>query len=330
MNSYLIWIPSKQKYFRFKDLSFEQYKSIYKIIDDSDVEFSYLVNTILKDNIIESYGFNVINDLTIMDRFIIFVYLKIYSCNSSITLSRTCPKCETVTDIKVDLVEMLNKIAPYIDQDFSQIFEHGLFKILVDIPTIKRYDDNRYDEYDKNKEDTVEKYINNYINSHIKTVYINDKTIYLQDYTPNHVEQIIDIIPAQITLDIKNDFLNPFHKKLESLTFVKSKCKNATCEDELRLDFNINNINDLLKIIFKDNSLQGILMTQQNLCSNGSYDYNFFANSTPLEVEIIHNYIRQTNTAQSESPDQESPPSDMFDLYRQESKGMAESPSEFR
>ena len=86
-NSYLIWIPSIQQYLRFRELNIEQYKCILKTMDIADLEFIHTLNEIIQENIVSKFD---INKFTTLDRFVIFITLKIYSCGAVLTLAKKC------------------------------------------------------------------------------------------------------------------------------------------------------------------------------------------------------------------------------------------------
>lgn len=314
-NSYLIWIPSIRNYLRFQELTNDQYRCLLKVIDDeTEIEFFYHLNQILKDNLISDFDYNT---LTTIDRFIICIYLKLYSCSPSISLSRVCDKCGIPFDINLDLNQLITNLGPDIDRSFSTRISFETFVCIMDIPSVnteyKLFEHGLLNN--ENKKDFDNLY-DNYILSHIRKLVINDNLISFDDLKMSDRKLIFRQLPAGLINNIKNDFLNPIHHSLSDLSFLNTCCPVHSCKQKFDLKFEITTISDLIKILFKDNSINSLLMNIFNLSSQPvAINPEFIMSISPMESNIMMDYLKQVNTSAEKSEPKQT---DMF-----------ESPSEF-
>lgn len=322
-SSHNIWIPSLQNTLRFRDLDFEQHKCIIKILDDDDLEFISTLNEIIHENLVSEFD---ANRLTTLDRFIIFLSLKINSCGSEIVLSKKCDKCDEVTNVKMDLNMLVDNIAPNIDRKFTSYLQFEQFGAVCDIPTIK----TEYEIYTFNHLRNIEFRsfdfnLNNYVFSHITDITIGSQRINMNDIAHEHRMTILNKIPAGLTRKIQNEFLSVIHESVLDIDFLKIICKE--CKEEFEIKFDINNINDVLKVIYKDDSLENLLHTLINVSSQ-TYLGSYIGKLSPLEVNSI-NKILQKSQKESEESQRNPKDIDLFTKYRDETSHMDESPSEF-
>lgn len=321
-SSHNIWIPSLQNSLRFNDLSFDQYRCMLRIIDDNDLEFISTLNDIINDNIVSKFD---PNKLTTLDRFIIFLSLKINSCGSSLILSKKCDKCETTTSIKMDLNQLVDNIAPNIDRQFTMKVDFENFSAICDIPTIK----TEHEIYTFNNVQNIEFRsldfnLNNYVFSHITGLQIENKMIDLNAL--EHVQRlyIMNKLPAGLINQIQGLFLKDIHDSVLDIDFLQMNCQK--CKEHFEIKFDITNINDILKIIYKDESLENLMNIIINISSQ-TYLGGYISQLSPMEVNMIHKTIIKSQKQQEAQQPQQS--KDLFSEYREQTKGMSESPSEF-
>lgn len=319
-NSFLIWIPSIQNFIRFNELTVDQLRCILKIINENDLEFVYLLNRIIKENIIDYPDYM---SLTTIDRFVIFTFLKIHSCSTSISMTKKCDKCKISTNIKIDLNQLIDNIAPKIDKQFQSLIQFKDFTVICDIPTMaeeyKIYYDNKINNIDRKD---VYHRLNEYLLSNIKKVSIGGNIFDLADYS--YVEQttIFNKLPSGLIINIQDQFLNPIHNDISDINFVNIECK---CGEKFNLNFDVKNINDIIKLIYKDYDFKSLLISLYNIQHMNT---EFLTRISPMELEILN---KLSDNTQPEASNEELTPaqSSILDIYRQESKGMQESDSEF-
>jgi hypothetical protein len=317
MTSYRIWIPSKQKYIRMFELNCEQYRNILKILDE-DEEFDFFLNEILINNFYKcDYK---LSDFTILDKFVIFLQLKIRSCGEKLSLTRVCDKCGEKTNINIDLNDTINKLAPFIDKKFEKSFDFQNIKIICDIPSLKENDNNDFLKTDFNRK------LDFYLYSFFKTLKIKDQIISLNDFEEKEKFQICDSIPFSLMNYIRENYLNTINSDLLNVIFLDNVCKNQSCQSKFSVNLDVNNINDIIRILFSDDSPLNVLVKYANLSSNYHFDYNFYKNISPNELKIMNKMLENSN----KNPENEQPKEmDFFEQYRNQTKDMKETPSEF-
>lgn len=319
MSSCRIWIPTKQKYERYSEINCEQYRDLLKSIDDDD-DFHYNLNQILFDNTIDK-SIN-LNQYTIIDRFIIFLQLKIHSYGSQLKLTRICDQCETQTKFTIDLNKIIDILASVVDKSFRQSILVNNTEIVCDIPMLDLSEASQARKIDM--DERLEKYLFSFIHN-----------ILIKGYDTNlgsHDEETRTLVcrelPYSTILKIKESFIEPIHKSFKDLLLISSKCSNINCSDKLVLNFDINNIVDAIRILFKDDSAINMLSQYANISSRCHFDYNLYKNITPQELNIIYDMVSKSESANIESskPDKEF---DLSEEYHSQTEGMVETASEF-
>lgn len=322
--SFNIWVPSLQTFIRFYELSVSQYKTILKALFDNDVDFIFTLNNIIEQNIINYPAYN---KLTTIDRFVIFLALKIHSCSSIIVLSSKCEKCLTTSTIKMDLNTLIDNLATRIDKSFRKIIEYSHFIVECDIPTIETdYKIHEYSLLHNIDKTSIDNKLNNYILTHIKEIYIDDKAINNNKLTYPERLAVLDKLPAKLLINIQEHFLKDIHALVADFDFMKIQCTGKKCEEIVDIKFDINNINDIIKIIYKDHSFESILMEMANISSQTYLGGEFLSNIAPVELHMLSDKLEKTEKSNVPQQPKER---DLFDEYREQTNTMIESPSEF-
>jgi hypothetical protein len=319
MTSYRVWIPSKQKYVRIYELNCEQFRNILKVIDEEQ-ELDFILTDILEKNI---YGsFYKIEDFTVIDKFIIYMQLRIRSCGPNLNLVRICDKCDEKTKININLNNITNKLAPVVDCSFQKTFTFLNSEIECDLSYISRNDNSEYDRSDYNKK------LNKYLFSFIKTMrFLNsDIKIDLRNLDEISKNQICEAIPFEIINTIKNEYIDKINETLYNTLFIDSVCKNEKCKSVFSVNLDINNINDIIRILFSDSSAINILVKYINLSSTSHLDFNFYKNISPLELNIL---AKMMEDSQKDEPSNNRE-MNLFEEYRSQTEGMEQTPSEFK
>jgi len=261
-----------------------------------------------------------------IDRFAVFLYLKIHSCGSTIDLVRKCPDCDTNTKIKMDLNVLIENIASSIDRKFEFSLNTPICNIICDLPSLE-YEYNTYLHNVKNSinETDINYIIDNYVVSHIRKLYIKDSIIDLDKLSSPERREITKNIPAKMILDIKKYFLIPIHESINRIDFLNTQCTNDKCKKPFEAKFDILNINDIIKIIYRDESIESSLRKIFNIASASHLSGDIMKNLSPLEINILESFIpKEENNMPSTlpSPTPEYP-------YITDTSHMEESPSEF-
>jgi len=322
--SFNIWVPSLQTFIRFYELSVSQYRTILKSLHDNDVDFIFTLNNIIEQNIINYPSYN---KLTTIDRFVIFLALKIHSCSSIIVLSSKCEKCLTTSTIKMDLNTLIDNLASRIDKSFRKIIEYGQFIVECDIPTIETdYKIHEYGLLHNIDKTSIENKLNNYILTHIKEIYIDDKAINNNALTYPERLAVLNKLPAKLLINIQEHFLKDIHALVADFDFMKIQCTGKKCDGIVDIKFDINNINDIIKIIYKDHSLESILVEMANISSQTYLGGAFLTDISPTDLHILSDRLEKSEKSNTPQQPKER---DLFDEYREQTNSMMESPSEF-
>lgn len=319
MTSYKIWVPSKQKYYRFKEINVEQYRNILKCIDD-DSDFDYSTNNLLKINCVDR-DFN-LKDATIIDRFIILLQLKIHSCGSMLNLTRVCDKCQEKTNFSLDLNELIEKLATKLDCSFEKQYNLDSFRVLCDVPLV----DDSILQFDKNN---LNERIDFYMYSFIKKLYVNEKIINLNEFSIQDRIKICSNIPFSCINTIKSEYIDKIHSIFSDLLIKDAECSNKNCKDVLSIKFDITSLTEVNKLLFRDSSNAGILSQYANLGMNCHFDFEFYKNICPAELNIIENLVK--NSMKTDEQQQKTNNDiNMFEEYSLNQGQMVETPSEFK
>jgi hypothetical protein len=319
MTSYRVWVPSKQKYVRIYELNCEQFRNILKVIDEEQ-ELDFILTDILEKNICDSsYK---IEDFTVIDKFIIYLQLRIRSCGPNLNLVRICDKCDEKTKLNINLNNIIDKLAPVVDCSFQKTFTFLNSEIECDLSYISRNDNLEYDRSDYNKR------LDKYLFSFIKTMkFLNsDIKIDLRNIDEISKNQICEAIPFEIINTIKNEYIDKINETLYNTLFIDSVCKNENCKSVFSVNLDINNINDIIRILFSDSSALNILIKYINLSSTSHFDFSFYKNISPLELNIL---VKMIEDSQKEEPSSNKE-MNLFEEYRSQTDGMQQTPSEFK
>lgn len=308
-----IWMPSHQHYIRMHEMTCEQYRDILKNIDDS-YDFNFCLNQILSNNMFDK-SIN-IGNYTIIDKLLLFLQLRIYSCGSALNLTSKCDKCDSSTDFTVDLNNILDYLSPILDRSFNQTFQLGTIKITCNLPIIT------FDEY-MISPNSIDERIDLYMFSFFRSMSIGDNVINLNELSVDEKNSICAELPFNLIYSIKNEYIEKIHEILKNAIVIRNTCKTKSCGEKLALNIDIQNMNDIIKIFFRDENAISILSKYANVSHNCNFGFEAFKNISPLELNLLYNM-----ETKQEAPEPEKSVN-LFDEYGFDDHQMVESPSEF-
>lgn len=319
MTSYRVWIPSKQKYIRINELNCEQFRNILKVLDE-DSEFDYILNDILKTNIFDSSI--QLEDFTVIDKFIIYIQLRIRSCGPNLNLIRICDKCSEKTKLNINLNRIIEEIAPVVDRSFKKDFFHADYKIECDLSHINHDDnvENFHNDYNRRLE--------RYLFSFIKKIEFKEKDVVVdfRALNENDKNKVCETLPFEVINLIKTEYIDQINETLFNTLFINNECKNQNCKNPFSVNLDVNNINDLIKILFSDSSSLNILVKYINLSSTSHFDFSFYKHISPIELDLLCKMIENSQKEESSNNKE----INLFEDYRSQTENMIESPSEFK
>lgn len=323
-NTLLIWIPSIQKHLRFSELSNSQYRVILKnLADDSDINFIYNLNAIIKENLVDPFDTNL---LTTIDRFIIMTYFKIHSIGKDLQLRRKCHKCSAETSLFLDLENMLIFLSDKIDKSFKhQLFVNDYpIGIVCDIPSIQREYNNIIMGADINIDTKTTEYrLHRHLTSFISGVVISGQERLLANMSISDQYELLKKIPHMVMEHIDFEYIRKIYNVFNDVVFFKFQCDK--CSEEFELKLQADNINEITKLIFRDNSLDMFLGEYFRAAHHSHLDGQFLDTLSYSEIKILTQFIPNQ---QSEEPANTDRSADLFSTYGDEIANMAVSPSD--
>jgi len=325
-NTHLIWVPSLQRNVRFSELTNSQYRIILKNTEnDNDVDFIYNLNQIIKTNLVEDIDYNV---LTILDRFVISIFLKILCHGSILNLVKECDKCEKEVNIRIDLNTLLDELGAKVDKSFATyvtIPDYPI-RVLCDIPSIQQEYEYILSHHNRNQSTiSSEKNIERYLMGYIRQLYSGRDTVYLDKLSVQERYKVLSMLPAPMIMAVKDVFVDPFYKTFRDIIFLDLNCRECGTKFEIKMESD--NMIYLLKLFYKDSSLENMLKDYFNITSISHIGCDFLEQITPKEVAVLTEFVKST---QKSSENTGPPSADLFDNnYHQEISNKSSAPSEF-
>lgn len=319
MTSYRTWIPSKQEYVRIKEINCEQYRNILKVLDEEE-ELDFVLSDTIRENLCsEKYT---VSDFTVIDKFVIFIQLRIRSCGADLSLVRVCDKCGEKTSVKINLNKSIDALAPLLDKDFKQVFAFNGMQITCDVPPIKTQDNEE-------RKHTLDQRLNSGLFSFIQKIKISDNIVNLNDFSEDEKIAICENLPFPVINHIRLEYIDKINNSLFETMFINNICKNNSCKEKFSLNLNIENMNEVIRVLFSDSTAVNVLIKYANVCAASHIGFDFFKNVSPSELNILSKLIEEENKRATES-EQSNNEIDMFDQYRSSTTHMTETPSEFK
>lgn len=319
-NTHLIWIPSLQKNIRFKELTNAQYRIILKNLDDdTHLDFLYNLNQIIEQNLVDSFDYK---KFTVLDRFVIILFFKILGYNALLDLVKECDKCSKEVRIRIDLNTLLDNLGLTIDRSFRTIIatDNYPLQLICDVPNIEQeYENLLYYHNNNLSSNTVDKNIEKYLFGYIRYIVNGTTLIDVDKLSIPERDIILQKIPISLILNVRNIFAEPLYQLFNQIVFLDLNCKECGTKFEIKME--ADNMISLLKMFFKDNTLDGLLSDYFNITSISHMDSSFLETISPKETKILYSFAKSTHK-QAENP---SPSNNSVDLFA----NAPTSPSEF-
>lgn len=246
--NYSVYVPSLQKGLKFKQLTTEQLKTLYKTTINKailNLEFNTNFNQIIKENCLDKDVD--INNLTIFDKIFIFVKTRIECLSPEIKFYLTKDEINTLntTDntVTVSILEHYNN---FIDKKINftkQTYETNQFNITCDIPTLDI--ENKFqkeltsatltDTSSDQLADIVGDTFVNEITKFIVNLKINETEINLKETDFKSRLEIVKALPANL---IKNvlEYIENYKEITNQLLTIKIDINGQIITKEIPLD----------------------------------------------------------------------------------------------
>lgn len=283
---------SSQKSIFFKFTTLNQ-KELANLAAQDTKHFHRYLTSILSDQ------YSNVGELTILEKFLILLQLRIFYVGSLINVPMICPQCEGTVSFSKNLVNDIAKFEIF-DKDFSKIFQDSGIEIKFDIPKIKEELDLLNDISENWKFMFVQKIKIQHSPPHATT------EINLEDFSFSERKQIVENLDAHLTKPL-NDYFNQI-LNLNIPNYIHAKCSH--CPHTISHDLNIVNMYFFIKNILFDFNYIEILADIANISANLHLSGEFLLGTTPMERLNYKSFIKKDEDGVSPSNyDNDSPES---------------------
>lgn len=254
--SYEIFVPSLNRFVLFREINTAQQKKLVKSIIDSPVfntEFIFAIREIIEENCADSSV--VIDDLTIYDKLLIAMNMRINSIGNDLILNLKCTDCEKTHPIKLKLDDLLSSIKDSINIEYEKVIEDDTktFKVYCELPSIYT-EYNMENEFRRNTKIQVEN--EKELRETIGNVFISELAKYIYKIEIKNEDKIIELdlktmkfkdrIQLIEKLNVKLlkkivEYISGIKKEFDKIFLVKIKCdceKQTNIEQRFSIDSN--------------------------------------------------------------------------------------------
>jgi hypothetical protein len=223
-------------------------------------------------------------------------------------------------------------LANTVDRSFESTIKLDGFSIICDIPSIQsEYQVLKNAEQFGIKKDNIDFHLNNRMLLYMKHIFVSNTNLNINNLSYSEKLQIIQKIPAKLTKLVAEGYLDKIEELANNVSIIKLKCNGKigkdSCDDTLEKNFNVYTINDTLRLLYKDNSNEGILRDYFTLGMN-AHIASLLPNMIPKDIITLMQFNKSLN--KSDRKDEEMPHTDnIFEEYRKQTAGMKETPSQF-
>jgi len=260
----------------YKELQIKYIKTIYKSLIGEDIDPEILLsnlNNVLKK--ISTLSLQEINSLNFLDYFTLLFNICITSTGNIIFAQLNN---EDNTTVEINIYKFLEVINSY---KINTLLEPEIFnniKIYYTLPTLQ----NIVKISQKDRNDTIYHYF-------INKIIFQDTEINFSFFSESETKLILEKLPVKITTHIIkkiNTIFDTFNKinLLANIPYLKEKT--------IPFNFNINNLIDLIKILFGED----LLTLYENifaLCKLGNFTPEYIENCTPGEYIL---YVKKLDS----------------------------------
>jgi hypothetical protein len=295
MNSYLIWIPSLQEFKRFKEFKTKHQRELSKLADEN-VEFIYALNTILKKLCVDPINFN---KLTIIDKYIICLYLRIRCIGEILPLTLSCPKCGVEFTENININNLIQNNISTLDQNYTKTISIDKYTVTCDVPLLSHeYDLLKFLETKQIDKSSVDHLHLFYTFSYIKNLTIKNTTIDFASIPLDDVTHILTEVPSKVIKAVQTEFMTPL-SELFNPGILNTPCPTKSCPPFI-IDLNLNYINDIIKLLFQESPLE-LLREIYYLSKQCHINPKYIDNLTPKERDVLMTFLIEENKAEREA-----------------------------
>lgn len=234
---YGVYLPSVQRAVYFRELTIRQLKIIIKsILNGDDTALSMCFNDVIKDNCKEDID---AIDLTVLDRFIILLNMRVISIGAEQSLQLTCDETQktfTYTINYNDIVAQLEAIK--LDSNMTSHYENITIEYGVPLARLSHQIPNNLSRYDN-------------LTRAVRGLKIGDSQFKLVTMDFYSLSRIIESIPKAISDEILV-YLEAQGNKVNRVKYINSK--NPYTDKKIEQSMTLDDIDllRLLKLAYKE------------------------------------------------------------------------------
>jgi len=277
-----VFIPSLNRKVYFKELNIRQLKNIVKtILNNDDVALVYAFNDLIKENCKENID---ILDITILDRFLILLNMRIVSIGNIQTVQLTCDETQKPYEIIVDYNQLVDNIASINFDDIVNITNKNI-TIEYGIPLAFRVPEQFM--YDTSHVDVVARSIR-----HIK---IGDIEYNLSTLDFFEINRIIEKLPIIFSEDIQK-YLDAQEIKSNTVNFITTINPHTIKTIEQKMSLSDNILTRILKIAYNCD-LHGLYKGIYYMVNVLKFTPEYVETLTPNEKQLYWSYYLSDEAA---------------------------------
>lgn len=251
---YTVYIPSLQKEIKFKQLTTEQLKSLYKSVINKAVlnlEFNIQFNEIIKQNCLDN-SVN-IDKLTIYDKLLIFVKTRLECLSPEVKFYLTEEEIEQLnTSDNFVVISLTDHYKKFVDKKIvftQQTYEVSNCCVICDIPTLDT--ENKFqvelttktltDAETSELADIVGDTFVNEVTKFIVYLKINDKEVNLAETDFKTRIEIVKALPSTLIIKVL-EYITAYKQKINELLAIEIDVNSDILYKEIPLDASFYNI----------------------------------------------------------------------------------------
>lgn len=282
---YTVYLPGQKKTVQIKELQFNRFKHLVKVITNNNDE---IVASFFDDLLIDLCQDEPdITQFTFIDKLIMLLTIRAICISPSLELTITCPVTKKQFNTNTPIQKIIDKLQ---ELDLPDDIYNSTIKC----------NDNLIINLGMPSTLNIKERDLSIINTVIKSIYINRI-----DVTKNK-EQIFDRLPVTILKDIKI-YIEHFDKTLKDINLLSVISPYSPSQDEVNVPLNLfsNSVIEFLKICFK-RSLLSFYEIEYFLINKLNIDYELIKTSTPAELNVYINFYKDERKKEDEAEQKKS------------------------
>jgi len=255
-NIYSVYLPSLQKEVKFKQLNTEQYKRLIKTVVDSPIyntEFTITINSIIKENIIDSEI--VTTKLNVFDKLLFLIKTRIDCISPEYTFNFSEDEIKeynlsTENKSTINLMNVYTEFQKQPKSYTAKEFTHEQYSLFCSLPTLET--ENKLEkELHKNMKleisspeelrTTVGETFINELSKYIEIIKINESAFSLDSLDFKTRVKVVEQLPTRAINSVLK-YIEDYKKLIAPLTTFKLKVQDTVLEKDLPLDATLFNL----------------------------------------------------------------------------------------